>query len=857
MSIEPARGQASGLSICDAAQGLGSRRRARYAAGMRRIFIIGGAFIGLIILVLAGLLGYAILNLDSIIQQRRGYILSRVSTAISRQVTVETIKASLGWGVLIDLRGVQIADDPIFSRLPLVEAQDLYLKVEFLPLLFREIRITELRLSHPIVRIIRNSAGEINLASLAHQRAAHVSANPNAVMPPGESGTAPNKNPPSFAEPAANRPFAAVSIHRFVLTDGVVDYLDQSDSNHPPVELQDVQLTVDNFSFGSRFDADLSFAAFGTDKNFDLSGKIGPLLREGALDLNAIPLSLKAELGPLSFSELRALPRFTPPPLTITGPLNATATATGTVDSIDFSLNSDLSPNQVTWQPSFIKPSGTTMTFAAKGIRSNDRITLSSIDLALASLKAHLIQVHLGSGHLAAHIGTNDFAIAPVAAMVPAAAKYHPSGTAKLATALKIDNDHPPILDGSAALAAAGLTVPEARGGSASITQLAGPIRFDGNAAHFGPLTFNLGSAHARLDADVQSITPPRLSYRFNADKLVLAELIPSRQPFAPEYLSNLAAKGTASIPKASSMSTTATGTLNLTATDGLIQNVSLTNLALAAAYTADRMTLNSLVFNSCDGAISGNGVAILGTVPTFDLSLATRGLDLQKALTAIKAKAANTVRGQLTANLSISGHGNDFARIRPTLRGNGNARVVNAKLVGVNVAAQALRKIDHLPAIGSLVPQSVVNNHPELFASPDTDIQSASLTFVIFGQRLTTHDFAAQAIDYNTSADGWFDLDKNLNMNAQIILSQPFSSDLIAARKNVAFLAGRDGQIVIPLRITGRLPHPNVMPNIDILAKRAAGNAMQNNLGGLLGKGGKGLGGIFKHGNPLQDLFR
>ncbi|MGH8336395.1 MAG: AsmA-like C-terminal region-containing protein, partial [Gammaproteobacteria bacterium] len=240
-----------------------------------------------------------------------------------------------------------------------------------------------------------------------------------------------------------------------------------------------------------------------------------------------------------------------------------------------------------------------------------------------------------------------------------------------------------------------------------------------------------------------------------------------------------------------------------------------------------------------------------------FNLSLSTSGLNLQKALTAVKAKAANTVRGLLTGNLKITGHGRNFARVRPTLRGNGKAQVIDAKLLGVNVAAQALRKIDHLPAIGALVPGGVIANHPELFKSPDTDIQSASLTFVIFGARLSTNDFFAQAIDYSATASGWFNFDKYLDMNVQIFLSQPFSSDLIAARQNDAFLADRGGQIIIPLRITGRLPHPQVLPNIDILAQRAATHALQNNVGSLIDKGGHGLGRLFKHGNnPLKNLF-
>ena len=74
-------------------------------------------------------------------------------------------------------------------------------------------------------------------------------------------------------------------------------------------------------------------------------------------------------------------------------------------------------------------------------------------------------------------------------------------------------------------------------------------------------------------------------------------------------------------------------------------------------------------------------------------------------------------------------------------MRGNGGANLRNGKLVGVNVVAQALQKIDNLPAIGALVPAGVAAHHPELFRSNDTDIQNASLTFLLQGPRVTTHD--------------------------------------------------------------------------------------------------------------------
>ena len=175
---------------------------------------------------------------------------------------------------------------------------------------------------------------------------------------------------------------------------------------------------------------------------------------------------------------------------------------------------------------------------------------------------------------------------------------------------------------------------------------------------------------------------------------------------------------------------------------------------------------------------------------------------------------------------------------------------MTNGKLVGVNVGGQALKKVQNLPAIGNLVPDAVIKNHPELFANPDTDIQIASLTFVLEGPRITSHDIKVQTVDYNLLGDGWFDMDKNIDLAARIVLSPQFSQELIAQKKEVAYVANKDGQIDIPLQVVGQLPKPQVLPNVTELAQRAGTNAVQAQGQKYLGKvfGKKGLpGGLGK----------
>jgi hypothetical protein len=187
---------------------------------------------------------------------------------------------------------------------------------------------------------------------------------------------------------------------------------------------------------------------------------------------------------------------------------------------------------------------------------------------------------------------------------------------------------------------------------------------------------------------------------------------------------------------------------------------------------------------------------------------------------------------------------------MKPTMKGDGRLVLTNGKLIGVNVGGSALKKVQNLPAIGDLVPMAVVQNHPELFSNPDTDIQIASLSYVLAGPRITSHDIKVQTVDYNLLGDGWFDMDKNVDMTANIVLSPQFSKELIEQKQQVAYVANRDGQIDIPLQISGQLPKPSILPNVTELAQRAGTHAVQAQGQKYLGKvfGKKGLpGGLGK----------
>jgi uncharacterized protein involved in outer membrane biogenesis len=819
---------------------------------MRRLLLTAGAAIGLAMVIAATVVGYAWLNLNSIIAANRARLVDRATAALGRQIEVGDIKASLGWGVAIDITEVKLADDTAFSQLPFVQAHDVFLKVELLPLLHKEIKVTELVLQQPQIRIIRSASGTLNVSTITKRRAAGEG---NLIAP----GTAPSTEPGAGAmsNKSAAMPeeghrasrIRKVAIETFTIDDGQIVYVDNQAAG-APLTVNAVNLKVTHFSLAKPFDVALDLAAFGDRKNLDASGTLGPIMQEGVIDAGATPVNLDANLGPFTLAEARSIPesaKAIPPALAISDEVELRAKVAGTVDAPSFDAASDLTSNRVAYAPAIDKPAGVPLKFAASGSRPAGRLVLQQINLTLADLQAKLTDIAFLAGRISARVDTNRFDLEPVASMIAPARPYKPTGAAEIHAGVSLAKSKP-ALHGTVILTNLSAAIPN--GKTPPVSNLNGTVQLAGNTANLGPLTFKLGSANAQLEVRAASIQPLHATYRLSVDKITVADLLPSRENAGAENLTQVSASGSLGEGGGS-----LAGSTKLSAVSGLVSNVPFTQLALDASYAGDRIDVNSLKFVAFQGSIGAAGIATIGAAPNFDFSIDAHNVDMQAALDSQHSKAANTIRGNLTGNVEIAGQGKRLDQVKPTMRGSGRARVDKGKLVGVNLVAQALRKVDkvNVPGIGALVPAAVVANHPELFKSPDTDIQEASLTFTILGPRIISHDIVARSTDYSIFADGWFDLDKDIDLAAKVVMSTAFSSELVEARHDVSFLTNNDNQVEIPLRVSGRLPHPAVVPDVAQIAQRAASHAVQSRVGELLQK--KGLGNVLKK-NGLGGLF-
>src|SRR6266849_286820 len=393
----------------------------------------------------------------------------------------------MGFGLSIEVSGLKIADDPIFSEKPFLAANEVSVEVEFVPLLYGEAKVTRLELINPDIRIVRNARGDLNIDSI---------------------GT--NAEQVSSAKKRRTRKkssLAELSIRALSVENGAIYYNDLAEKA-APIKIHRLDFDVTNFSAVAAFDVETKLAFPGDEQNVEASGKVGPLLQQGVLDTSGIPIELKFGLDSIPLDRIRTLTDLgadIPAGLTIPYPISVGGTIQGSLAKIAFAMSTDLTADRVGYAGLFSKPAGTEMTLKANGTWT-DQLESAGANLKLADLELTASRFSIGgSKPLSAQIDSNTFSLANLSPMLTPAAGYGLAGMSEIHGSAKLENGGP-VFDATVTLKQVGLKLGPAW--PSGITDLNGTIRFTQGREVIEPTSFSIGSAHANLEGRVDSVSP-------------------------------------------------------------------------------------------------------------------------------------------------------------------------------------------------------------------------------------------------------------------------------------------------------------------------------------------------------------
>lgn len=849
---------------------------------MRKLIVFGL----IVLLLIGGLIGFAVSNLNGLVNANKDRLLAQVERALGRTVQVGEIEISLWGGVGARLQNVALADDPAFSSETFVRATDLEVKLKLMPLLRREIEVRRVIAHDPVIRVIRNAQGVFNFASLGR--------GDTLDAPPQTSEATPSSS-------AESLPLLLVALVN--ISNGDIHYTDQH--TNTDLRVGQLDLEVGNLSFDQLFSLELAAAFMSEQQNLHVAGSFGPLGREVQAELLAVDASLR--LDPLDSAVLRrALPQVAealPPGLGLSGPIRVSSRVSGTAgalmvsdlrltasvfesgqanlqvtgeagplgtDMAALSLNNDIAlgpvglPQLLKFAPlaDYLPPQlnaegPVAVTVHAEGrlnnlaltatvdatdsalqfgnqlrkpqgtplvVSTDARLTPESVAVQGAEIQLHTLaltssgEITLGKTlGLDLQLDSNVVDLAGWQEILPDLQAFSPAGQVELDFHVKgeVAEGGLPAITGTFDLHQA----------SASLAQLPQPvtdlntsITFTGQGADIQNASAQIGRSVFEFTASVARLMPLDARYSLSSPELWLADVGANNGgQAASDVLNTLRSEGRLRLENERlALSST------LSSAQGRLANVDYTDLQTELSLLNQVAKLERLSLHTLGGSVAASGHYDTGAVPPqFQLVSHISNIGLAELFKAHLPKALDSARGKANFSLALTGSGQDWPALKPSLHGQGDLEITHGALTDVNIADEVLRKITGIPGLTNLISSRVRQKYPALFTHQGTEFSRLGGQFRLSQGKILLDDVHLAAANYTTQGQGWLDYDQNIDFQGQLILAKDLSKDIQDGVRLASLLSNDQGQIALPFALSGSLPGVKPVPDVAAVARR------------------------------------
>jgi uncharacterized protein involved in outer membrane biogenesis len=763
---------------------------------MRKWYVAGA-----VLLLLGAAVVVALLNLNTLIKRNRDFLLSQAEQALGRKITAGDVELSIMHGIGLRVKNFAISDDPSFSTGEFVRARDLQINVRLWPLLQKQFEIKNVTLRQPVVTISRNAAGDFNFSSIGNKNKERREAKTNEARARREkTGT------PSVAVYLAN------------IVNGEVIYRDQKEDAH--LDLKRVDLTVKQASGSKPISAELQAALFSDKPNLNLEVSVAPILPD--TDISRLRLSGTIDVDPLDVTALQAavptLKSLLPKELRWSGTFGISkGKFNGTLENLALKGVVEGTRAAIRFGKNFSKASGVPLELAADAQYTNETIYLRNADLKLHTLALNSKgEIHLGDEPTVnISVDAKPTALNGWEKVIPAVEPYRLSGTMEVHALLRgrIGKKAFPDVHGTATLTSVAVQPPKL---TMPVKDLNARINFNGQGAETKGSSLGLGSSKLRFAANVEKFAPLTLAYSVSTSEIRPAEFQTAvAEEHKDDVLRNVSTAGRLTVAGGQ-----VTFEGKLESSQGMLRKIAFQRLDTTLAVADKVVRLNDLRVNALGGDLTGKGEYAFGeAVPRFSADAKIRGMDINEFYRSLKAKTQRDLHGRLNASATLAGSGRNWSEVKPNLRGQGEAEIVQGALLNFNLANAALSATG-IPGLGNLISPQVRKKYPETFEAKDTKFKQMKAHFDVADGRVNVKDLLIAAADYSVQGDGWVNFERKINFRAALNLSPALSADLAQSMSEVRFLFNNDNEFTMPMTVTGTLPRVKARPDSRYVAR-------------------------------------
>jgi AsmA protein len=368
------------------------------------------------------------------------------------------------------------------------------------------------------------------------------------------------------------------------------------------------------------------------------------------------------------------------------------------------------------------------------------------------------------------------------------------------------------------------------------VTVSSASVQFSQDNASITSLNAALGSTKVHGNVSVKNFSAPNLQFSLTADNIDTAELE------SLETHGDQSKPSSAQTSKEPGLLTEITGSGTLAATRIKSDNLVLTNVHASCKLDHGVIQLSPLTADLFGGKQEGSlTLDVRPAKPLCSLRSKLSGVDSNALLSAVSS-LRDTLYGTLGADAALTftlGQSSDLAK---SLNGTLDFQVVNGQLKNINI-------LNEVSKIGKFL-----NSAPAQSGS-GTALRNFAGTLSINNGVASTNNLTAALDAGSLAATGQVNLvDQGLNMHVNAVLGSQVSKSVggsgIGGFLNTV-LSNSNGELVIPVTVTGTTSHPVFTPDVHSLAQMKAKNLLPTSgdpsqltsgvVGAIAGKSGAG----------------
>jgi AsmA protein len=369
-------------------------------------------------------------------------------------------------------------------------------------------------------------------------------------------------------------------------------------------------------------------------------------------------------------------------------------------------------------------------------------------------------------------------------------------------------------------------------------------IAFSQNSANLKNIAASVGQTNATGQLTLKNFAAPQVQFALNADKVDVTELQSlTATPAAPakradnsgfwQLMPQAEAQTRANaepgiVTRMAGSGTVAIGTITY---NDLVLNNTHANVNLDHGV----IKLNPITADVYNGKETGSiTIDLRPAQPVYNVNLKTEKVDANKLISSV-SDLKQTLYGLLSSNVNASFSSTSADTIARSLNGTLALNLSNGKLMKLDL-------LHELASVGKFL-GSAVPSTPKGF----TNLVSLTGNFDIKNGVAQTNNLKAIIDGGTMAATGLVNLaDQSLNLKVSAVLNKALSQQVggtqVGGFMNTA-LANNQGELVIPVLITGTFQHPQVAPDVQQIAQMKLQNLLPTSknpgqlTNGILGK--------------------